>query len=84
MSSFILAIVYNPPKSPHEKLLLDHVAHTTTRLKARYRSTGFIVCGDFSNAEISQLADRQLRNVVKVPTRGSNCLDLIITNIANY
>ena len=69
--------VYNCPKSSHEKQLLDHLAHTTTLLKARCQNSGFIVCGDLNKAMISEVDDRQLRNEVQVATLGATCLDLI-------
>ena len=51
-------------------------------LKGKYTNCGLIICGDFNQAKITNLQDRQLLSVVKFPTRDKNTLDLIITNIS--
>ena len=82
VSSLTIAVVYNPPKAPTEHLLMDHLAHSAMSLKGKYTNCGLIICGDFNQAKITTLQDRQLLNVVKFPTRDKNTLDLIITNIS--
>ncbi len=82
--SIVAAAVYNPPKAPMEKKLLDHIAQTVTLLKAKYLNCGFLICGDFNKADISCILDRELVNVVRQPTRGQNTLDLIISNLRRF
>ena len=80
----IVAAVYNPPKSRAEKRLLERITHTVTVLKNKYLNCGFMICGDFNNADISSIHDSELVNVVGQPTRGNNTLDLIICNLRRF
>ena len=86
VSCLILALAYNPPKSAKENYLLDHLAFNVTQLREKYPSSGIIIilCGDFTKADIFRIGDKQLCNVVKKPTSGVICLDLIITNISKF
>lgn len=43
-----------------------------------------MICGDFNQAKTSRIGDGQLTNVVKIPTRGRNCLDLITLEMSRF
>ena len=82
----MVCVVYSPPNSPLENQFTEHLVHTTTQLRARYQNCGFIIyiTGDFNKANTSCLTDDLLRDIVKAPTRGHRCLDLIITSLTSF
>ena len=80
----IMAAIYNPPKISAEKKLLEHISQSMTELKVKYPGCGLVISGDFNKADMSNVRDRELVNVVLKPTRGQNTLGLIITNLRRF
>ncbi|MEL7520669.1 MAG: reverse transcriptase family protein, partial [Cyanobacteria bacterium J06553_1] len=80
----IMAAVYFPPKTPAatRDQLIDHIVSTAQLLQTKYTNPGFVILGDFNTFPVAQVT-RPLRliQVVKIPTRGQNTLDKILTNI---
>ena len=64
----------------------SHITLTLQSLLKIHKDPGIIISGDWNSLDISFLlsADPSLRQIVKVPTRGSNILDIICTNISRF
>ena len=80
----IIAAVYFPPNSLADTRdrLIKHIISTAQLLQTRYTNPGFVILGDlntFPDKEVTRPLN--LKQVVKVPTRGNNTLDKIITNL---
>ncbi|KAI8494998.1 hypothetical protein Bbelb_269840 [Branchiostoma belcheri] len=85
VSEVVVGAVYNPPSSPHQDLLLDHLVSVTDDIRTRNPEAGIILLGDFNHLDISQLCNgNNLSQVIKEPTRGQAMLDLIITNLDKH
>ena len=87
ISVIILAAVYFPPKSLAKTRdeLIEHITATTRLLQAKYDNPGFMILGDlntFPDKEVTRALN--FKQVVKVPTRGKNILDKIITNVQKF
>ena len=80
----IAATIYHPSTS-NDKLLLDYLAVSLTKLESQYPGCGIILCGDFNHLNINRILYQfQMKQLVKTNTRDNNILDLIITNIPQY
>ena len=80
----IMAAVYFPPKSlaATRDKLIDHIVSTVQLLQTKYTNPGFVILGDFNTFPVGQVTrPLRLKQVVKVPTRGKNTLDKILTNM---
>ena len=80
----IMAAVYFPPKTlaATRDKLIDHIVATAQLLQTKYTNPGFVILGDFNTFPVNQVTrPLSLKQVVKVPTRGKNTLDKILTNI---
>ena len=82
ISTLIVAGVYHPPKASNESELIEHIAHTVTGVKIKHPGCRVVICGDFNKANIKPLSNKGVKQVVRAPTRGSNVLDLIITDMS--
>ena len=81
MSGIIVCVVYHPPSSPHETLLIDHLLSVLDILQTKYPNAGVILLGDFNKLDIASICRLSgLIQVVKTPTRGQAILDNILTN----
>ena len=80
----IAATIYHPSTS-NDKLLLNYLAVSLTKLESQYPGCGIILSGDFNHLNINRILHQfQMKQLVKTNTRGNNILDLIITNIPQY
>ena len=82
ISNLIVAGVNHPPKAPNERELVEYIAHTVTNVKIKHLDCRVVICGDFNKANIKPLNNKGVKQVVRAPTRGSNVLDLIITDMS--
>ena len=81
-----MCIVYHPPGLPVENhhQLNEYLILTIDSLRNQHPNCGLVLLGDFNDFDISNiLSSHNLKQVVKVPTRGTAILDLIITNQPN-
>ena len=53
-----------------------------TSVKIKHPDCRVVICGDFNKANIKPLSNKGVKQVVRAPTRGSNVLDLIITDMS--
>ena len=87
ISVIILAAVYFPPKSLAKTRddLIEHITTTAQLLQAKYDNPGFMILGDLNTFPDKELTRAlTFKQVVKVPTRGKNTLDKIITNVQKF
>jgi len=86
LSAIAICVVYHPPGLPVErhKNLSDFLITTTDYLRNNHPDHGLVFLGDFNDFDTNIFArNHSLKQVVKVPTRNSAILDLIITNMQN-
>ena len=86
ITSIIVCCFYSPPRSRKNRVLVDHITLTLQSLLKIHKDPGIIISGDRNSLDIASLlsADPSLRQIVKVPTRGSNILDIICTNLSRF
>ena len=86
LSGIAVCIVYHPhglPVKNHHQLN-EYLILTIDSLRNQHPNCGLVLLGDFNDFDISNiLSSHNLKQVVKVPTRGTAILDLIITNQPN-
>ena len=83
----ILAAVYYPPKTLADTRdrMIEHIITTTQHLQTKYTNPGFVILGDLNTFPEKQITrPLNLKQVVKIPTRGKNTLDKIFTNIHKH
>ncbi|KAI8522161.1 scavenger receptor [Branchiostoma belcheri] len=82
----VTCTVYNPPASPHQDDLLEHLITETDQIRAQHPEVGVVILGDPKRLDISDIfSGNGLIQVVDTPTRGQAILDLIITDLkGNY
>ncbi|XP_066300008.1 uncharacterized protein [Branchiostoma lanceolatum] len=85
ITSIALCGVYNPPASPNEDALLDHLSESMDLLRNSHPDIGLLVLGDLNRLDFSHLCrSHSLEQVVDIPTRGNAVLDQIMTNIGGF
>ena len=77
----ILGCVYHPP-SANDNEILDYISESLIKVEGLYPGCAIIIAGDFNKLNIKLLKRNfQLKQLVRSPTRGSNILDLVLTNL---
>ena len=89
ISKIAVCCVYLPPSHSEIDSFYDYFYNCYDKLCTESPNSAFIVSGDFnptSNGFQQSRLNRHcsLKQVVKVPTRNNNILDLIFTNIAHF
>ena len=80
----VTATTYHPP-SADDSELLEYISLTLTCIEGNFPGCGIIIAGDFNQLNVRYLCRNfNLKQLVRVPTRGRNTLDLIITNLHSY
>ena len=80
----ILGCVYHPP-SANDHEILDYISESLIKVEGLYPGCAIIIAGDFNKLNIKLLKRNfQLKQLVRSPTRGSNLLDLVLTNLHIY
>ena len=85
-SSVIVVGVYYPPgqSKANEHEMLDYLTQKMDIALAERPSACIFVTGDFNKLDLNPLCRRfNLRKQVKLPTRGKNTLDQILTNMSD-
>ena len=84
ISVIIVAAVYFPPKTLADTRdrLKEHIITTAQMLQTKYVNPGFVILGDLNTFPVGEVTrPLGLKQVVKIPTRGRNTLDKIMSNI---
>ena len=87
ISVIILAVLYYPPKTlaSTRDELIKHIITTTQQLQSKHTNAGIMIMGDFNSLPDKEITTAlKLKQVVKIPTRGSNTLDKILTNMHKF
>ena len=80
-SCIIVGAIYHPPRSD-DSAMLDYLITTLISLEGLYPGCGILLTGNFNHFKIQRLiAQFKIKQLVRIPTRGNNILDLIITNM---
>ena len=86
LSGIAVCIIYHPPGLPVENhhQFNEYLILTIDSLRNQHPNCGLVLLGDFNDFDIANiLSSHNLKQVVKVHTRGTAILDLIITNQPN-
>lgn len=83
-SNISIGLIYHPPGAK-DTPMLDHIATSIDHIRTRHPDSGIIVCGDTNKLKDQRLkGGYQLKQIVRVPTRGTATLDRIYTNMDSY
>ena len=70
------------PNGSSDAAMIDYLISSLTTIEGRYPACGILLSGDFNWLNISRLHTQfKLKQLVRVPTRGNQTLDLILTNM---
>ena len=88
VSNIIMCALYYPGSkskyAPPQEDLISHVEESIQFFQTKYSRPLIVLLGDFNDLPIDDICETcSLEQVVKVPTRKDNTLDLILTNIDN-
>ena len=86
ISEIIACSFYSPPDMGSNKALIDHLTDKLHSLLTKHPNAGVILSGDRNSMKVDDLLaiDPTLSQTVKLPTRGDNILDVIITDLSKY
>jgi exonuclease III len=80
----VAATVYHPPCA-NDNDMLEYLSKSLTDIEGLFPGCGIIIAGDFNHLNIKNLSRQfQLKQLVHLPTRGTNTLDLILTNMHSF
>ena len=84
--NIILCSFYSPPRSRLRNKLKDHIIGTLQMLTTKYHNCGILVGGDKNKMEITSLMNNNLnlKQIVRLPTRKLEILDILLTNLFSY
>ena len=83
----ILCAIYSPPNSRKKSKLIDFISNNYNQLKSsKYPSAYFCLGGDINDLKIDLLLNisPKFRQIVKLPTRGTKILDVIVTDLWEF
>ena len=70
------------PDGASDAAMIEYLISSLTTIEGRYPGCGILLSGDFNRLNISRLQNQfKLKQLVCVPTRGDQTLDLILTNM---
>ena len=70
------------PDGASDAAMIDYLITSLTTIEGRFPGCGIILSGDFNRLNINRLLTQfKLKQLVRVPTRGDQTLDLILTNM---
>ena len=81
IAKIIVCCFYSPPQRKKNSKLVDHMTETINELYQVHPSAGIIIAGNRNGMEMADLVsiDPSLKQVVKLPTRGQNILDVVMS-----
>ncbi|XP_033097278.1 uncharacterized protein LOC117101408 [Anneissia japonica] len=80
----VLGSVYLPSGTEAENVnvMLTHLHTCVDLTRVKKPQAGIFICGDLNRLNISSLCTgNKLKQIIKVPTRGDNILDVVLTNL---
>ena len=86
-SPIIIGALYHTTNSnaQRNRETIRHLLECLDRVSMKHPYAGFFLTGDFNRLSTKQIEKAyKLHQIVKNPTRGNACLDLIITNMHNF
>ena len=80
-SHITLGVVYHPPNSNNWKMT-QHISKCVDAILQKHPHSGIIITGDFNKFKDNSIKSAySLKQIVSKPTRGSNILDKVLTNM---
>ena len=80
----IVGTVYHPP-SASDSEMLNYLINCLSSIEAQSPNSGILLLGDFNKLKVTKLKSSfKLKQIITFPTRGSNTLDLILTNLHEF
>ena len=80
----ITACVYHPPSS-NDNQILDYLFNSLAKVEGLFPGCAVFMAGDFNQLDVKPLMlSFQMKQLIQHPTRGSNILDLVLTNLHKY
>ena len=77
----VTATIYHPPSSDDSKIL-EYLSTSLTWDESHFPGCRIILAGDFNHLDIKNICiNIGLKQIVEIPTRGENTLDLVLTNL---
>ena len=77
----VTATVYHPPSSDDSEIL-EYLSTSLTWVESHFPGCGIILAGDFNRLDIKNICiNFGLKQIVTIPTRGENTVDLVLTNL---
>ena len=83
-SSIVIGTVYHPPSS-NTKSMLEYLFKSLTEIESLNPNCGLLLAGDFNRLDVKSVVRHfKMKQLVHLPTRKDQTLDLIITNLFQY
>ena len=80
----IVGTVYHPP-SASDSEMLNYLINCLSSIEAQSPNSGILLLEDFNKLKVTKLKSSfKLKQIITFPTRGSNTLDLILTNLHEF
>ncbi len=85
MYSCCYSIPPPPPLCANDNDMLEYLSKSLTDIEGLFPGCGIIIAGDFNHLNIKNLSRQfQLKQLVHLPTRDTNTLDLVLTNMHSF
>ena len=83
-SYLILGVVCHPPNADDDEML-QFLSTSLITIESTYPGCGFILGGDFNRLKCNRILTQfSCKQIVNIPTRADQTLDLIITNLHSF
>ena len=83
-SSIVIGIVYHPP-SADTKSMLEYLFKSLTEIESQYPNCWLSLARDFSRLDVKSFVRHfKMKQLVHLPTRKNQTLDLTITNLFQH
>ena len=80
----IAATIYHLPNASNN-IMLEYLSKTLMTIEGHFPGCGIILAGGFNHLDIKIISRQfQLKQLVHLPTRGTNMLDLVLTNLHSF
>ena len=80
----VISVIYHPPNAD-DREMLSYLSTSLTTIESDYPGCGLMLAGDFNRLKVNRLLNQfQCKQMVNVPTRVDQTLDLIITNLYSF
>ena len=80
----VIGVIYHPPNAD-DREMLSYLSTALTTIESDYPGCGLMLAGDFNRLKVNRLLNQfQCKQLVNVPNRVDQTLDLIITNLYSF